>query len=217
MFTTICRLENSAARSARHQLPGRPPRLPECRVNDFRIVGIEHQVSDAGGVVAVENLSPGLSAISRLVDTAIGARTKYVSLSSNVDNIGVRGMHADPRYLSRIRQANRRPGFPAVRAAPDAVTMRHVAAYRILAGSDVDDVGIGLTDSYSADGTAEVLVGYGCPGDSAIDGLEDTAASGPEIVFVRAFARPGDGNRSPATEGRQIRWCRRGPAAPMFR
>src|SRR5450756_1922714 len=74
--------------------------------------------------------------------------------------------------------------------------MRHVAANRILAGADINDVGIRLAHADRADRAAEILVGDRCPGDSAVGRLEDSAPRRSEVVLIGTLARSGYRDRS---------------------
>src|SRR3981081_573458 len=71
VFASIARLEDAASRTARHELPWCPPRLPECRVERLRIPGVHDQIGYAGGVVPLENLPPALAAVRGLVNSAL--------------------------------------------------------------------------------------------------------------------------------------------------
>src|SRR6185437_6425569 len=88
-----------------------------------------------------------------------------------------------------------RPGPAAVSRLPDAVPIRDVAADVVLAGADIDDVGVRLAHPDGPDGPAEVLVGDRLPAMTAIGRLEDAAAGGAHPVFVgpRVGARYRDG------------------------
>src|SRR5438067_4858968 len=173
MLSALSRLEDSAARAAGDQLPRGAPGLPERGVDDFRIVRIENEISDTGGVVAIEKLSPVLAAVGRFVDAALGAWAKHVPQRADVDDVRIDRIHANARDLPRIRKPEGDPRLSAVVGSPDPVAVRDVAANRILTTAHVYDVWIGFADADSADRPTEVFVRDGGPGNSAIGRLKD--------------------------------------------
>src|SRR5437868_742473 len=200
MFTGIGGLEDPTPRSARHQLPRRSPRLPERGVNDLRVVGVENEVGDSGRIIPVEHASPCFATIGALVYAALGARSEDVTLCADINNVWVGGIDAHSGDLPGIREADGRPRLAAIARAPHAISVRHIAANRILAGTDVDDVGVGFADSDCADGAAEILVGDRRPGHAAVRGLKDTSAGSSKVVLVGALARAGDGDGASTAE-----------------
>src|SRR6266566_2130183 len=184
MLSAVGGLEDPAPRAAGNELPWRPPRLPEGGVNGLGILWIQNQIGDARRVVSVQNLSPAFAAVGGLEDAALAVRTKDVAGRSDVDDVGIGRMHTHSRYLPRISQAERGPGLSCVASAPDAIAVGYVAANRIFAATDINDIRVRLTDADRADRSAEILVGDGRPGDSAIGRLEYAAARGAEVVLI---------------------------------
>ena len=61
----------AAARAAAVEAPRRAPRLPQRRIDDVRVGGIEGEVDAAGLGVLVKNFLPGLAAVLRTEDAAL--------------------------------------------------------------------------------------------------------------------------------------------------
>ena len=107
-------------------------------------------------------------------------------------------MDDDVGDLPRVAESHERPRLSAVGRLPHAVAVRDVAANRILAAADVDDVGRRRRDFDRADRPAEIFVGDRRPGLAGVDRLEDAAAgrAHPEFILARGVA--GDGDRAAA-------------------
>src|SRR5439155_7819018 len=101
----------------------------------------------------------------------------------------------DVADVLRLDESLKRPRLAAVGGLPHAVAMRDVAAQRILAAADVDDVRIRRRDLDGADRPAEIPVRDGSPGVAAVGALEHAAARRAEVVLVgtRRAAHDGDG------------------------
>ena len=197
-------LEDAAPLSSRDQHPGRAPRLPERGIEYTRIRRIHDEVRGAGGIVAEENLVPAPAAVLAAKDAAIRSGRPDVALRGDVDEVGVRRVHAHLRDLAREREAERRPCLARVSGLPYAVAVRHVAAHRKLASADIHDVGIRGGNGDGTDRSAEVLVRDGRPGLSRIEALEDAPASGAHVELVGPRRDAGDGNGASAAEWAEL-------------
>ncbi len=193
VIAAIRRLEQSAARSPRREQPGLSSRLPQTGVEHVRIVRVHHQINDAGGIVAKENLLPGFSAVVRPKDAALGIGRPDVAERGNVDAVGVRGVDHDVGDLTRGAESEEAPRLAAVGRLPHPVAVRDVAANRILAAAHIHDVRRGRRDGDRADGAAEILVAHRRPRLSGVDRLEHAAAGGaePELIGSRRISRHG--------------------------
>src|SRR5215813_2745549 len=83
-----------------------PPRLPERGVEHLGLARIHHEVGDAGGVVAEEDLLPRLAAVVRAIDASVGTGTEHVPLRADVDEVRVLRMDAHARDLPRVGKAD---------------------------------------------------------------------------------------------------------------
>src|SRR6266702_2017785 len=194
-------------------------RRPERRVDHVRVGRIEHQVSDSGRIAAKQHLVPRLAAVGRLVDAALGIGAVGVALRADVHDLGILEMHPHARDLLRLGEADERPGLAAVGGLPHAVAVRDVAADRVLAGADVDDVGVRLAHADRADGAAEVLVGHRQPSVAPVGALEHATAHRAEPVLVgpgrgarhrHAAAAAEDPDLAPVERGEDGRVVKRG-------
>src|SRR6266702_2017786 len=193
--------------------------LPERRVDHVRGGRLEHQVSDSGRIAAKQHLVPRLAAVGRLVDAALGIGAVGVALRADVHDLGILEMHPHARDLLRLGEADERPGLAAVGGLPHAVAVRDVAADRVLAGADVDDVGVRLAHADRADGAAEVLVGHRQPSVAPVGALEHATAHRAEPVLVgpgrgarhrHAAAAAEDPDLAPVERGEDGRVVKRG-------
>ncbi len=200
MGAAVGGLVEATARTARGQHPRLADHLPERGVQHVGVGRVHRQVARAGRVVLEQHLGPGLAAVGRLVNPAFGVGPERVALGRHVRDVGLRGVDPYARDLARVREANGRPGLAGVGRFEHAVAVRHVAADGVLAGADVDHVGVGLTHPDRADGPAEVLIGDGQPGIAAVGGLEDAAAGRAHPVFVGAAGGSRDRNAAAAAE-----------------
>src|SRR5207302_3056724 len=76
VVAAVARLEDAAAGAAARHLPRVAVRLPQRRVDDLRVVGIENQLDRAGLVVAEQDLLPRLAAVLRPEDAALRIRRR---------------------------------------------------------------------------------------------------------------------------------------------
>src|SRR5207237_7288630 len=120
-----------------------------------------------------------------LVNPALRAWPEHVSLCAYVRDVRIGWIDAHSRDLTRISEADGSPRLSAIAGAPDAITVRYVATYRVFASTDVDDVGIRFADANRADSAAEVLVSHWGPRDSAIGGLEAASTDRPLVILIR--------------------------------
>ena len=90
----------------RIDVPRRPARLPKRRVDDVRISRLHRERDRAGVGSFVENLAPGLSAVGRLEDAALGVRAVRMAERSDVGDVGVLRIDDDRADLLRVVQAD---------------------------------------------------------------------------------------------------------------
>src|SRR5579875_847175 len=118
-----------------------------------------------------------------------------------VDQVGIVRMDAYLGDVTRVRQAEVRPGLTCVGRFIDAVAMRDVAANGCLAHANVDDVRVRGGDGYRANrGAFEKAIGDVFPDQAAIDGFPDTAARRAEIKYLRVLRVSADGDDAATAE-----------------
>jgi hypothetical protein len=117
-------------------VPGRAARLPERREDDLRVLRIEGEVYGAGVVVLAQDFLPGLPAVSRAEDSALGIGAVAVSESGDEDEVGVLRIHEDLPDLAGVRKADGRPRPAAVGGLVHAVAVGDVGPHVGLAGAD---------------------------------------------------------------------------------
>ena len=95
--------------------------------------------------------------------------------------------------MVRVLEADGLPGLAGIRGAPHSVATADVAAHGDFSAADIDDIGIRIADSDSADGAAEELVGDILPASSCVDGLPDPATASTKVVRVEITQDSGAG------------------------
>ncbi len=192
-------LEQAAARPSARQRVRRSENLPEAGVEHVRILRVHRQVHGACLVASEQHLVPGLSAVARFEDPAVGVRAVRITERCDVDDVGVRRMDANPADGHRLLEAHVAPGLAGIGRLVDPVTLDDVAAHRDLAHPGVDDVGVGLRDRDGAHRRRlEERVGHRTPCDAPVRCLPQPTTCGAKVVFVRPTRAAGYGNRSSA-------------------
>jgi hypothetical protein len=175
--------------------------LPERGVQDPRVRRIHREVRRARLVVDVQDLLPRFAAVLGTEDAALGVRAPDVALRRDVDEVGVLRVHAHARDLARVLESHVLPGAAGVGRLVHAVAVRGVAADRLFAGADVDDVRIGLGDGDRADRAGpEILVGDDLPVRAAVARLPDAPARRAEVEGARIVAHARDRRDATAPE-----------------
>jgi hypothetical protein len=177
-------LPQAGAGAATLQTVGGAAHAPGAGVEDARVGRVHHQVDGAGVLVDEEHALPGLAAVLAAVDAALRVGAEEVAEHRGIDEVGVLGMDAHARDVARVLQADVLPGPAGIGGLPHAVAVRDVAAHGLLAGADVDHVGVPLGDGHGADRAAEEAVRDVLPGVAAVLGLPHAAACGSEVVGV---------------------------------
>ena len=98
-----------------------------------------------------------------------------------------------------IKGTSCKPTFFQV--SPASVRSVQSMTRRLLAGSDVNHVGIGRSDGKSSDGSDALAVEDGSPNLSAVGGLPDSASRRAEIVGIRMAWHARYGRDSTAAKG----------------
>jgi len=163
---------------------------------------VERVLQVAGAVITfrLEHVGPASAAIGGAMDSApvMGVVTE----SRDDDEIGVGGVDDDAVNLYGVLEPNMLPGLAGIGGLPHAVAK--AAADRV-AGTGIDDIGIGWRDLDGADAVdAGLLIEDGGPCDAGAGGLPDAAEWGAEIEGAGVADDTGYGGDTPTVEGPYI-------------
>ena len=185
-------LEDAASGPARLQDPGPADHLPQRRVQDARIGGVDAEVDGAGLCIAEQHPLPVGAAVAGAEHAALLVGPEGVAERGHVDQVRVPWMDANAADVAGVGQADVAPGRAAVGRPVDAVAVRDVHADARLAGAGVDDVGIGVGNRDRAHrGGPEVVVRDVLPVGAAVGGLPDAAGTAAEVERLRLRGIPG--------------------------
>src|SRR6185503_17813482 len=110
----------------------------------------------------------------------------------NVNEIGILRMNANARDLTRVFETDPFPRFSAIGRLVNAIAVRHVAANRRLAHTDIDHVRIRIGNGDRADraGAEHGVITDGFPVDAAVRRFPHTATGRAVVVneWLRSYA-----------------------------
>ena len=138
-------VEAAAGTAARHLVLD-SVRLPQCGVENIRVVGVDHDVHRAGPGVLEQRALPGLAAVAALEHAALFTGAVVEAEAGDVDDVGVGGMDANLGNGVGVLEADVGPFLATVHRLVDAVAGHDIAADARLAHADVNDVGVRLGD-----------------------------------------------------------------------
>src|ERR1035438_2719227 len=175
--------------------------IPKGGVNHIGIVGVENQIHRAGFHTTRINLFPRFATVGGAEDTALFVRSPEMAESSDVDDVGIPGMHADRADVKSILQADVLPGFARVTGFINAVAMRGITADIRLTHADIDDVRIRFRDSDGAHRSGfELSVRYWQPARAAVRSFPDAATGCAEVIHIRFGSDAGHRVHAPAAK-----------------
>src|SRR5271157_610248 len=160
------------------------PRLPQHRINDLRIAGVEGEIRGARMLIFIEHLLPVLTAIRGAEDAALGIRPIGMPQDRHEDAIGIVRIHQNGRYLLAVAQAEVAPGLAGVGGLVHAIAHRKVGSLQAFAATHIDDVGVGRRYGYGADGAGGLVVEDRLPGETVIVALPHPAVVDPDVKDV---------------------------------
>src|SRR5580704_12540593 len=101
--------------------PWRTMRIPRSCEENLRLRGGYCDIRDADIRPLIENPRPRITAVNRLVDAALVARTVCVPQHADIYGARVAGIDENPADLPRVFEANVRPCRASVLAAIHAI------------------------------------------------------------------------------------------------
>ena len=177
----VARDPQRASRPAARHRPGRPARLPEAGEHDVGIRGVDRDVGGAGVRVNRHDLRPGLAAVLRAIDAALGIRAERLAEHRREGDIRIPridGHRPDLAFLSE----HVRPRRAAVSGLEDADSWLDVASDIRFARSDIHDRWIGRRDHERSDRSHCLIVEHRLEPYAAVGRLEDPPGGGGEPV-----------------------------------
>src|SRR5882762_3838348 len=199
--TVVIRTEEPILGAAAIERPGSAVALPHGRKEDVRIARIENEVNAAGVVVEIENFFPVLAAVAGAKDAAFGVRAVGMAQGGDECDIRIRGMNDDFADVPGVLQTDVGPSLPGVIRTIDAVAERDISTDTSLAGSGIEDVGIGIRDSHAADRRGALLVEERIPRAAAVRGFPNATGHGAKVIGIRLAGDAGDGQDASPAKG----------------
>ena len=127
-LAAVNRFPQTAAGTAAIHAARRPPPLIRRRVQNLVVRRVHHQIVRAGVVVDLHHLLPALSAVGRLVDSALAAGAPQAAGGGDEHDVVVARIDHDAVDVARRRQPHVRPRLAAVGRLVDAVAPRRALA-----------------------------------------------------------------------------------------
>ncbi len=198
----VRRLVEPGAGSVRRRIdaPRRAARLPQRRVDDLGVAGLEREIHRTCVLVLAEDLLPRVAAVLRAIHAAFGVRSVRMAERGDKQQIGIVRIDDDARDLLRVAQPDVRPGLPCVVGLVHAVALRDVAAHVGFAGADVEDVRPRRRHGDRTDRADGLSVKDGLPRASRVECAPDSAVDRAEEKLVRLVRDAGDGEDAAGAE-----------------
>ena len=181
VLAAVGRLPQAAARAAAVEAPRRAPALVRRGVEHVRVRRVHHDIGEAGVVVDEVRVRPGLAAVGRLEQAALGVRPEQVAERGDVDDVRILRVDDDAADALGFLQPDVLERLAGVGRLVDAGAERRALAVVRLAGADVDDVGVGRRDRDVADRRDRVLVEDRRPGRAVVGRLPDAAGREADV------------------------------------
>src|SRR5262249_37963521 len=125
--------------------------LPGGNQQSLGISRVHAKIYDAGLVIDVEDLFPGLAAIGSLEEPPFLVATVEPAQGPDVDDVRIFGMNADAANLKCSLQPLVSPGLAAVGRLIDAIAVCDGIARIVFAGAHPNNVAVGRCDAHVAD------------------------------------------------------------------
>ena len=185
--------------------PGPAPERPHGREHLVRVLRVLDELGDAGVLVHVEDLPPGLATVGGLVDAALRAGRPDRAHGAHPEGVRIVRVQDDPVDLAGLLEAHELPGRAAVHGAVDARARIGRVAGVPLAGADPDDVAVAVVHGDRTDVGDPLVVEERRPGVAGVRGLPDTAGSRADVDRARVGLEGVDRRDASAHSGRPDR------------
>src|ERR1700733_8078262 len=113
----------STSRTTAGEIPRLSACLPQRGVDDLRVMWVETHVDRTGLRILVQNLGPGLAAVSRAEHAALGIRTEGMPESGDQHDVRIVRIDDERADLAGILKPDTAPGLAAVDRLVDAVAV----------------------------------------------------------------------------------------------
>ncbi len=203
-IAAVSRLEQATARSTAGQAPRHPPRLPDRRVQHTWVVWIHAQIVRAGVLTPEQHVLPGLAAIARPIDTALGIGPVGVAERGHIQRVGIGWVDADLADVTGRLEAKVLPRLAGIGRAIHAVAVGDVGTDAAFAHADVQHVRVGRRNGDRADrGALEEAIRNVRPVNAPVGGLPHAATGRSEVKRARFQPVGGDRADTPTAERSQ--------------
>src|SRR5204863_7488135 len=163
--------------SSRPERPAFAAEVPETGEKNVGALRVDGDAAAAPGEVrAREDQIPGLPAVDRLVETAIGTVAPQLARRAGVDGVGVARVDRDLRDPLALLQAHVRPALAAVDRLVDSVSNGHRVARPGLPGPDPDHLRVLRVDGDGPDRLHRLPVEDGLEGHAPVLALPHPTA-----------------------------------------
>ena len=188
-------LEDASLGATADGLPHGTPALVGSGINNIGVRRMKDRVGDAGVIGDVQDSSPALTAVRRLVETSVSAAVPQRPRGRYIHHIGVAWIDEDALDLLRVPQPNPLPGGAGIRRLVDTVTVGGAAIVGVFARAEPNDVRVSWIDDHAAEGIRRILVEDRCPGITAVHRLPQAPRpyrQVPDVVVARIDLQIGD-------------------------
>src|SRR5258705_82343 len=175
--------------------------LPQRGEQRIRVAGIEDDIDPAAVAIAEQHPLPGLAAVAGAEDPALLVGAERVPECGDERDVRVSRINDDGTDVARVAQTEVLPGLAGIERLVYPVAIGDVAARAGLAGADIDDIVIRVSDRDRAYRGDLLLVEDRLPGAAGVGALPDATGYRTEIPGRRITRNAAHGDR-PATAER---------------
>src|SRR5579862_6127031 len=174
--------------------------FPHGGIDGIGIRGIDLDVGAARVVVLGNNFLPALSAVGGAIDAALLAGSVGMAEDGREDFVGIARIGGERGNLLAVGEAEMSPRLAGVGGLVNAVADGKVGTMQSLTTGDVDDVGIGGSDSDGADRLSGFAIEDGIPCPAVIIRFPDAAVDLTHVEDIGLTSNSGGGARASAAK-----------------